>query len=200
MKNHVYISGPHGGGKTTFVKYLASSFSDAIEEGLDVDFVQLFPSLRQLKPFERGLFRMYHRFYLFEHYKRQRYQKDTCIIVNRSLYDSVAYNECFRTLGMINHKEYSFILDTIRDIIGNLKYAPFTIVLNPPVSTIMHRLNRRKGNAARTSNRRLSKGDTEEFISTLHSAFVCLKTYPNVLYVEDNSEAELNQAWEWINA
>ena len=65
MHPPIFVSGPHGGGKSTLIKSLISSKNNMfIENNFDIDFTTDFPSIANLSSFERSLIRLYHRFFI----------------------------------------------------------------------------------------------------------------------------------------
>ena len=164
----IFISGPHGGGKSTLLNKLSSSSNMFVENNFDIDFTIDFPSMSALSHFERSLIRLYHRFFIFHYaYSLAETHSDRFILTNRTVYDSEAYINVYRKLKWISEDEF-FKLDFI---IRNFNDQPCTIVLNPPVSVLKSRLIQRRNKATRINRDKIfEKKNTE-----LRTTSMCVK-------------------------
>ena len=61
--NVVFISGPHGCGKTAFMEALLEKSEVYIKDSFFLDFVNDLPAISHMSIFEKCLLRLYHRFY-----------------------------------------------------------------------------------------------------------------------------------------
>ncbi|MFC6232547.1 deoxynucleoside kinase [Paenibacillus allorhizosphaerae] len=196
MKKPIFISGPHGSGKTTLIDKLLSNYGMFVENSFDIDFISQFPSIKTLSHFERCLLRLYHRIYI-SYYADQfaQMQNGKVTLVSRGIYDSEAYINVY--------KEYDWITgensNTLDFILRNNTYTPYTIVLNPPVEVIMQRLEKRIETGVRGTRDKVFKiEDTYEFVKSLHNQFMLFKNRKNILYIEDNTEKEVEAILHWI--
>lgn len=191
----LFLSGPHGGGKTTLTKALLAQSSAFIENGFDIDFTTDFPSLSSLSHFERCLMRLYHRFFITNYARTQAItHPEQCIITNRSVYDSEAYINVYRDLHWISEAQFQK-LDLV---LKNFQPRPATVVLNPPVEVIKQRLQGRRSAATRVNRDTIfANEDSDEFIERLHGYFASYKNQENILYLENNSQMEQNLLLEW---
>jgi predicted ATPase len=192
----IFISGPHGSGKTTFVNRLKNRGLDFIESDFDIDFTVSFPNLKLLSNFERSLLRLYHRIFATTYAEKiSREKTESCVLVNRSVYDSEAYIRMYLEFGWITGLEF----ETLNFIIKNFEYKPYVVVLNPPVSEIVKRLNIRESMRTRPNRDKIFKlEDSVECIENLHTYFSKMKGMSNVLYLEDNEELEVEKFEKWV--
>lgn len=63
VMNVVFISGPHGCGKTAFMEALLEKSEVYIKDSFFLDFVNDLPAISHMSIFEKCLLRLYHRFY-----------------------------------------------------------------------------------------------------------------------------------------
>lgn len=195
VKPVIFLSGPHGGGKTTLTKHLSEKSDLFIENDFDIDFTVNFPSMAVFSAFERCLVRLYHRFYIANH-ARQLAERNPgkFILTNRTIYDSEAYIKTYRDMDWISGEEFQ----TLKTLMGEFLPRPHAIVLNPPLKVIKARLQKRKDSATRTLRDKLFiNEDTNEFIKRLHGHFVRYKEDKKIFYLEADGENEARQIIAW---
>ncbi|KKT20947.1 hypothetical protein A3G55_00320 [Candidatus Giovannonibacteria bacterium RIFCSPLOWO2_12_FULL_44_25] len=191
----IFISGPHGGGKSTLLNKLSGVSNLFLENNFDIDFTVDFPSLSSLSHFERSLIRLYHRFFI-AHYANSLAKScpDKFIITNRTIYDSEAYINVYRKLNWISKAEF----ETLDFVMKNFGDRPNAIILNPSLHTIKSRLRTRRDMATRTNRDKVFVGeDTDTFLSNLHNYFQRFKHTASVLYIKDNGNAEIKKIISW---
>lgn len=193
----IFISGPHGGGKSTIIRELSKS-DLFIENDFDIDFTIDFPSIASLSSFERSLVRLYHRFFVANYaHTLAKNNPDKFILTNRTVYDSEAYINVYKDLGWISESEF----EKLNFVIKNFTLKPHTTILNPPLEVLKARLNKRRDVATRAMRDKIFKDeDSDDFIGKLHNQFKKFKNLPNVLYIEDNSEAEIQKIVKWAKS
>lgn len=193
----LFLSGPHGGGKTTLVEKLKRHSNIFTDNDFDIDFTVDFPSIASLSDFERSLLRLYHRFFIANYANiLAKENPGKVILTNRTVYDSEAYIRAYKDLGWISEEQYN----KLEKIIKNLTYRPRTIVLNPPVEVIIGRLEKRRVSATRTNRDRIFKNeDSDIFVGRLHSYFEDLRDQQNILYIEDNGDEEVDKIMSWLD-
>ncbi len=193
----LFLSGPHGGGKTTLTKALLTQSSTFVENDFDIDFTTDFPSLSSLSHFERCLMRLYHRFFITNYARTQSLEHpERCIITNRSVYDSEAYTNVYRDLGWISEAQFQ----KLTLVLQNFNPRPATVILNPPVEIIKQRLHGRRSAATRVNRDTIfANEDSDEFIERLQAYFATYKNEENVLYLENNDQNEQVQVSRWVN-
>lgn len=195
MKEPLFFSGPHGGGKTTLIKKLALEIEGFKENMFDIDFLTEFKSIRLMNDFERCLLRLYHRIYIMNYIRNNSAQSDFVQLVSRSVYDSFAYIDTYFEIGEINSKQYG-LFEKIKE---NLDYYPKTVILNPSLDLNLERLeNRRRKGERKERDRVFRKEDTRSFLQILHNNFAKYKTSENVLYLENNTEQDINKIKKWL--
>lgn len=193
--NVLYISGPHGGGKSTLIQKLKNASHLFFENDFDIDFTIDFPSIAALSHFERSLMRVYHRFFIA--YRARLLAQslhDKVIITNRSVYDSEAYTGVYKTLSWIQESEFQ----KLNNVLCCFPRED-TVILNPPAETIKNRLQKRAREATRINRDRIfEREDTNIFIECIRAYFEKFQNEQNVLYIEDNGEKEIQKIIEWV--
>lgn len=192
----IFISGPHGGGKSTLIDKLRKSSDLFLENDFDIDFTIDFPSISSLSHFERSLMRLYHRYFIANY--AQRLSKENpgkIILTNRTVYDSEAYVNTYRELKWISEDQFQ----KLNFVIKNFTYRPYAIILNPPLKIIKNRLDKRRNEATRTNRDKIFKNeDSDIFLNNLHNYFKIFKEEGNIVYVEDNNEIAIQKIISWV--
>lgn len=195
MRKTIFVSGPHGSGKTTLISKLLHK-DIFIENDFDINFIKECENFPSLNNFEKCLVRLYHRIYL-TNYARS-YSNDNpnkTIITSRGLFDSLAYINSYLKMGWITPDQ----AEKMKYILGHPDNEPNTIILNPKFEVIRERLNYRIQKGSRKNRDKIfSYEDTEEFVAVLHKEFSKMKSFPNIIYLEDNCEKEINQIVNWV--
>jgi len=199
MKNiypPIFISGPHGGGKSTLMEKLKASTGLFLENNFDIDFTVDFPSISVLSHFERSLLRIYHRFFIASYaQKLAKENPGKVILTNRTIYDSGAYINSYHELKWITENQFQ----KLNFVISNFTFRPHAIILNPPLEVIKNRLEKRRGEATRINRDKIFKDeDSDEFLSKLHHYFAQFKGGDKFLYVEDNDEEAIQKIINWV--
>lgn len=192
----IFISGPHGGGKSTLIEKLKSVIDLFLENDFDIDFTIDFPSIVSLSHFERSLIRLYHRFFVANYAQSlSKRNPEKIILTNRTIYDSEAYINTYRKLNWISEDQYK----KLHFVINNFSYHPHTIILNPPLEIIEKRLDKRREGATRENRDKIFEGeDSVIFLENLHDYFKGFRDRNNILYIEDNNEAEIKKIIDWV--
>lgn len=100
-------------------------------------------------------------------------------------------------MGWITEIEYS----SLQSIAEKLQLTFPTVILNPPVETIMQRLHARTQQRSRIERDKIFHDeDSAEFVRMLWEEFEAYASNPNVLMLRDNSPHEINRLSEWIGA
>jgi len=196
MTPPIFVSGPHGCGKTTLLEKLFARYDLFLENDFDIDFVTDFPHITVLTDFEKCLLRLYHRNYLTDYARLlARRHNQRVILTSRGVYDSEAYTRTYRDVGWINAEEYA----TLDFVLGNLGYRPYTIVVNPPVDVVWERLSRRRAAGVRKARDAAFKSeDTIAFLAIMSAHYKSMNNRPHVLYLEDNSDTDIEHIMVWL--
>ncbi len=193
----IFVSGPHGAGKTTLTQRLLNNHKNMfMENSFDIDFVKEFPSIKFLTDFERSLLRLYHRiFRTYYAYTLAKKHPRKIILTNRSVYDSEAYIKAYTKRKLISDDEFN----RLSLIIKNCSFTSYTIIMNPRFNIIKERLQNRKKKGMRKKRDALFKHeDLDDFVQLLHKSFKKFQYHPNILYIEDNSNKEIEKIIRWI--
>lgn len=198
MKSYppIFISGPHGGGKSTLIEKLKERANLFLENDFDIDFTIDFPSISFLSHFERSLMRLYHRFFITNHAQRlAKENPEKVILTNRTIYDSEAYINAYHELKWISEDQFQ----KLNFVVKNFTFRPYAIILNPPLEVIKNRLGKRRDEATRTNRDKIFKNeDSDIFLENLHSYFKTFRGKDNVIYIEDNEEVAIQEIIAWV--
>jgi len=196
MKSTIFVSGPHGSGKTTLINQLLKEHSIFQENNFEIDFTQEFPSIKTMTFFERCLLRLYHRLYVGRYSGELSLKNpDNIIITSRSIYDSAAYIKSYREMNWLTDEQ----TDKMNFIIQHSDHAPYTIILNPTFRTIKSRLEKRRNIGIRkTRDEVFSYEDSDVFIQSMHESFSGFRDLKNTLYIEDNGKKEIDVILDWV--
>ncbi len=194
----IFLSGPHGGGKTTLINKLKENSNLFLENDFDIDFTLDFPSISSLSHFERSLVRIYHRFYLNNYAdKLSKLNPDKAILTNRTVYDSESYINVYNQLEWVTGNQFQ----KLNHVLQNFVPAPYAIILNPPFQTILDRLQIRRDQATRTNRDKVFENeDSDSFLKHLRDYFEGFKNNNKILYIEDNSDKEIAQIIDWVKS
>lgn len=199
MNKVIYISGPHGSGKTTLIKNLISKYSFVEKNSFEIDFLQEYPSMPTMNMFERCLLRLYHRFYVGELNLKKAHSTDRVILIDRGIYDSLSYSNVEFALGEMDENHHDLLIEIAKECLDILD--PYTIVLNPQVDIINDRLKKRKLEGTRPERESLcAREDTLDYITKLHSEFEKYRSYKNTFYITNNGLEEERAVIQWINS
>ena len=169
-----------------------------VEPVIDIDYTKEFPSIGSMSPFERGMLHTMHRYFV------HRISEDTALmlqesvlLVSRGIYDSLAYTQCYLRTGEIDATQ----AERLHRIAESFPKDPSTIVLNPSPHVILERLTKRRSAGTRAERDRLFRTqDTKAFVENLQNEFSKLRALPNVLYLEDNEDQEIDVALAWLGS
>ncbi len=160
----IFISGPHGGGKSTLVDKLKNSSDLFLENDFDIDFTIDFPSISSLSHFERSLVRLYHRFFIAGYaQKLAKENPGKVILTNRTIYDSDAYINAYHKLKWISEDQFQ----KLNFVVKNFTFRPYAIILNPPLEIIKNRLDKRRNEATRINRDKIFKDEDSDILETI---------------------------------
>ncbi len=196
MRNPVFLSGPHGGGKNTLMQALLKHPELFVSNDLQFDFTKDYPIIKNMSHFERTMVRLLYRA-VRDNRARElaKGNPGKVVITDRSVSCSMAYAHVYKELGWISGREHS----VLRGIGEKVGFHSPTIILNPPVETIMKRIAARTQRGTRVERDALFREeDSKEFVTHLHDAFEAYSDYPSVLVIRDNTKKDITRIIQWI--
>lgn len=185
--NLVFISGPHGAGKTTLVERLQKEYGRIIIPELKTTTPKFHtnPSDRQkLKLSQKAI-------ESFEALETAQKHPENIIIGNRCRYDCDAYSLAFYKLGWITKEDHERLLQIGKFIYTAELYSPLAIVLNPSFEVVKERLQGRWKNEEKKWNE-----DDMDYCQAACSAYEQFERNLKILYLRDSDNIE--QIIEWM--
>ena len=145
----IFISGPHGCGKSSLIKDLVSENESYIKDDYSIDFVNDLPTVSKMTIYEKCLLRLYHRFYTAEQalMKCKTENNKEILIIDRSIYDSVVYNNVEMQLHNFTEKQYENLNEISKCALELLD--PYVIILNPSENEVTEYLRMRTESGTR---------------------------------------------------
>ncbi len=194
----VFVSGPHGGGKTTLIQSMLKTYPELVLNDMEFDFAQNYPSMKRLSHYEKGLIRLWFRGVCATHaVDMSRQLPGKIVMTDRSVYDSMAYAQTYAEHGLISQKEH----ETIQNMAEKMGAAGITVILQPSIDVVLRRLQSRTTNAERTArDKTFSDEDSTEFVTTLCKAFDQWKNVKTVYYISNNEAEDIPSIMQWIRS
>lgn len=194
----MFISGPHGAGKSSLVKKLLERIPASVSPVLETKTPQFYwgTPREEINYFHRQALKEAHR--AMENYEYLRAAKTNpkkIVIGDRCVYDGVAYRNANVKLGWISQSE----ADKIR-VISPILYppellSPQVVFLNPDFETLKEHLKTRW-----KEEKSWKFKETEmDYLRAVHECFEELKESPNSLYLgEEFSDLDLQRIIDWV--
>lgn len=195
----IFISGPHGSGKTTLISKLIKNSDKFIKDDFEIDFSNEMESLSIMTIFEKCLIRLYHRFYIAERAieKCRNSKCNKILIVDRSIYDSLVYIEVEYLLGELTKEQYKKLREITDSALEMIK--PYTIILNPDPNEVVNRLNNRRIMGTRNKRDMLCyREDNIDYVKMMSIEFSKKYSNENMIHISDNEIDEIEAICKWI--
>ncbi len=193
MNNLFFISGPHGGGKTTLLDKLSLADSRILIPELETTTPKF-----HTDPLERMILKICQR--PIENYETLEIAEknpDKIIIGNRCIYDAEVYTKAYFNIKWIIEKD-KYDLETLNKTIylafPERIRSPKAIILNPPFETVKQRLENRWLKKEKKWNE-----DNLDYLKAACEEYRKYKNNPNVIYIENNSDADVENVLKWLN-
>jgi deoxyadenosine/deoxycytidine kinase len=197
----VFISGPHGCGKTKLIKELLEDKETFVLNDYDIKFVEELDTIAEMTTFEECLLRLYHRFYTAEQalLKCKENQTDKVCIVDRSIIDSMVYNKVEYDLGTLTEEQYRKLSEISKNAMKIIK--PNVIILNPDAKYVVEYLQQRRKTKAREKRDFFcAREDSYEYINNMHKEYERFYDDNNkVLNISSNDKESIKRIYSWIN-
>lgn len=193
-ENLFFISGPHGGGKTTLLKKLT-----------DADDRILFPELCtktpkfHTDPLERMILKICQR--PIENYEAKEIASknpDRIVLANRCIYDAEAYTRAYFKIGWITEEEQlelNMLINATRLAFPPPLRNPKAIVLNPQFETVKKRLEKRWLSYEKKWNE-----DNPDYLKEVCEAYKAYRNNQEILYLDDNEDVDKVLDWMFSSA
>ncbi|MEK6963144.1 MAG: AAA family ATPase [Nanoarchaeota archaeon] len=184
--NLVFLSGPHGGGKTTLARKIQEAYPFIILPELKTSTPKFHTGVQErqaLKLCQKAIEN-------YEVLQMAKAEPDKLILGNRCIYDGYAYSSAFRDLGWVNENEHQQLVGFSRFAFPEEIREPYAIVLNPPFEVVWDRLQNRW-----QSEEKKWREEDKAYAQAACNAYKPLQGHPKVLYLEDNTKTKPVLDW-----
>ena len=184
--NLVFISGPHGAGKSTLADRIAESDDKILIPELKTNT----PKLETDVVVERTTMKICQR--AMENYElteTARKNPGKIIFGNRCNHDVEAYSRAFLNLGWISQKEHEQLISF--SLYAHNFVSQRAIIYNPPYEIVVERLQKRW-----KTEKKKWREDNLDYLHAVCKAFEMFKGRPNILYLDGN--VDLGQTVSWM--
>jgi len=179
--NLVFISGPHGAGKTTLVERLQQEYDKILIPELKTITPKFHtnPADRQrLKLSQKAIEN-------FEALEIARENPDRIVIGNRCRYDCDAYSLAFYRLGWVSQEDHRRLVEIARFAFTAELYSPYAIILNPPFEIVRERLQGRWKKEEKKWNE-----ENLDYCRIACDAYLQFEGNPRILYLKDSDNID----------
>ena len=190
--NLIYLSGPHGSGKSTLMEILKKEnhkflvpklFSRSIKFDTEPEYRQI------LKNCERAI-------ESFEYLKIAKENQDKIVLGNRCIYDSLAYLWVYYKKNWVSREIYEIYNKHINYFFRDENLNPKAIILNPGFDIVLKHLKERW----RKNNKKWKEEDLE-YTELACQAFEAYNDNENILYIDHeinlDSRIEIIEICNW---
>lgn len=185
----VYLSGPHGAGKTTLIEQLVRENDFIVAPEL----VTKTPKF-DAEPFERLVLKFYQRsIENYEVWETAKKNSDKIVIGNRCIYDALCYTEAYHKLGWITADDREYACKLAEQVFWQRK--PYAIVLNPGLEEVKTHLEKRW-----KEGKKKWREEDMEYLREAINAFAYYKFVADVFYVTSNSQEDRQRIGKWLES
>ena len=148
LKNLVFVSGPHGSGKSTLISKLIEKIPYAISPQLRTKTPQFYwggdEDITKMDFFHRQALKYAQRaIENYEYLMIARREQDKLVIGDRCIHDAHVYGEAGTTLGWLTKEQSSKIEENLRILNQPDLLDPYCIILNPGFEVCKEHLKKR---------------------------------------------------------
>ncbi len=205
LKNLVFVSGPHGSGKSTLITNLVEGIPNAISPALRTRSPQFYwggdEEVLEMNFFHRQALKYAQRaFENYEYLAVAKREPDKLVIGDRCIYDAHAYREAGIKLGWLT-EEQDLKIERDLKILNPLELLePHCIILNPGFEVCRKHLERRW---KETGWVKFMETDLK-YLRTVCESFEAFKDKEEFFYIGDeldySRESQLNGLRNWVDS
>jgi len=207
MKNNennlVFVSGPHGAGKSTLVSYLLENIPNSFSPKLKTRTPQFYwggaEDLVEMNHFHRQTLKTAQRATEnYEYWIASKANPDKIIIGDRCIYDARVYREVYVSLGWVTPEQADTIKSFEKYFYPEEILNPYSIVLNPGIDVCRQHLETRW---KETGWIKFKETDFN-YLETVCKCFATLEENKNIFYIDHefdfSNERVLDSLIDWL--
>lgn len=194
LNNLVFVSGPHGAGKSRFIQNIILVLDYAVSPLIKTRTPQFYwggdEKVLEINYFHRQALKYAQRaFENYEYYIAAKRQSNNLIIGDRCIYDSRAYRDAYLKLGLLT-KEQDLKIETNLSIL-NLEELihPLCIILNPGFNVCKRNLEKRWSETGWIKFMEKNM----EYLKAVCDSYEYFRAKENIYYIDEEITSSLDQ-------
>lgn len=199
LNNLVFVSGPHGAGKSTLIKDLIKKVPNAVSPNLETRVPQFywgdfegridFSHRQALKYAQRAIEN-------YEYWVLALREPDKIVIGDRCIYDSKTYRIAGVDLGWMNKEENHTMENNLKVLYTEDLLSPRAIIFNPEFAIIRANLEKRWRETGWIKFKEKDMG----YLKTVCNSFKSFKGQKDIFYLNSRpNEDSMNQIADWVS-